>query len=163
MDAQGIEFARYTVSPRVLIFIFNGEKVLLIKGAPNKRIWPGLFNGIGGHLEPDEVVSTCASRELEEETGLTGISLHLCGVIHVDTSVNPGVLLFVFKGNYKEGNLSPSAEGDLHWVDTHHLDELELVQDLYELIPRVSEWKPEDQVIFGCNYYSNGKMVTQYL
>ncbi len=163
MEAQGMEFARYTVSPRVLIFVFHGEQVLLIKGSPNKRIWPGLFNGIGGHLEPGESVSACASRELQEETGLTGISLQLCGVIHVDTSANPGVLFFVFKGEYQGGNLSPSAEGDLYWVDNHHLDELDLVTDLYELIPRVTEWKPGDQFIFGRNYLSNGKMVTQYL
>ena len=79
------------------------------------------------------------------------------------TSVNPGVLFFVFKGDYVDGNISPSAEGDLHWVDIHQLDELDLVPDLYELIPRVSEWKPEDQVIFARTYYTNGKMVTQYL
>ncbi|RPH74191.1 NUDIX domain-containing protein [bacterium] len=134
-----------------------------MKGAQDKRIWPGMFNGIGGHLEPDEAVSSCASRELQEETGLTGISLQLCGVIHVDTSVNPGVVFFIFKGGYNEGILNQSAEGDLHWVDIHHLDEMELVSDLYKLIPRVTEWKPGDQIIFGRNYYSDGKMVTQYL
>ncbi len=51
MQEQGTHFARYPVIPRALIFLFTGDSVLLLKGAPDKRIWPGLYNGIGGHIE----------------------------------------------------------------------------------------------------------------
>jgi 8-oxo-dGTP diphosphatase len=36
---QGVQTKRYQIIPRVLIFIFDGDRVLLIKGAPNKRLW----------------------------------------------------------------------------------------------------------------------------
>ena len=40
---------RYQVVPRVLVFLRNGADALLLKGAPDKRIWANLYNGIGGH------------------------------------------------------------------------------------------------------------------
>jgi predicted NUDIX family phosphoesterase len=51
---QGVHTKRYQIIPRVLIFIFDGDRVLLIKGAPNKRLWANQYNGIGGHIERGE-------------------------------------------------------------------------------------------------------------
>ncbi len=45
---------QYTVVARTLVFLTCGSKVLLLKGAPTKRLWAGKYNGIGGHLEPGE-------------------------------------------------------------------------------------------------------------
>jgi len=28
--------------------------VLLLRGAPKKKIWPDQYNGVGGHVKPDE-------------------------------------------------------------------------------------------------------------
>ena len=62
--AQGVSQDRYTVIPRVLIFPFASDgKVLLLKGAPHKRIWAGLWNGIGGHVEAGESIIQAAQRE----------------------------------------------------------------------------------------------------
>ena len=38
---------RYQVVPRTLILVYQGDKVLLQKGAPTKKIWAGYFNGLG--------------------------------------------------------------------------------------------------------------------
>jgi len=35
---QGISAGRYMIIPRTLIFITRGDSVLLIKGAPDKRL-----------------------------------------------------------------------------------------------------------------------------
>ena len=45
---QGVAASRhrYRMVPRVLAFITHGDRVLLIKGAPDKRVWPNLYNGL---------------------------------------------------------------------------------------------------------------------
>ena len=94
---QKIIADRYQVFPRTLCFITHGNDVLLLRGAPDKRIWPYKYNGVGGHVRSDEDVLTAARREVREETGLRVHDLRLRGVINIPVNVQDrGVLLFVF-------------------------------------------------------------------
>ena len=64
---QGINRRRYTLVPRVLIFLTQGSKILLIKGAKDKQLWAGLYNGIGGHIEQGEDILSAVNRELYDK------------------------------------------------------------------------------------------------
>src|SRR5688500_15510913 len=100
---------RYQALPRSLLpdtspNPASGEReVLLLKGAPTKRLWANRYNGLGGHIEASEDVLTAGQRELIEETGLSDVALALRGVINIDTGVDeqgarPGVLIFILTG-----------------------------------------------------------------
>ena len=147
---QGIDQIRYQVVPRTLIFLFDpNNRVLLLKGSPQKRLWAGLFNGIGGHVERGEDVLEAAKRELFEETGIASLSLQFCAQIMVDVSDVLGVAIFVFRGELNKFNFEPSLEGSLSWV---HLDALAtepLVEDLPTLIPRIATHQATSPIIFG--------------
>jgi len=65
---QGITNDRYTIIPRTAIFLRRGDLVLLLKGAPTKRLWANKHNGLGGHLESGEDVLSAAKRECERLT-----------------------------------------------------------------------------------------------
>ena len=97
---QGIEVSlkrqRYTVIPRTLVFITRDDKVLLLRGSPQKRIWANKYNGIGGHIERDEDIYSAAQREVIEETGLDVENLRLVGLINIDGDQPTGIMLFVF-------------------------------------------------------------------
>ena len=128
---------RYQVYPRTLCFITSGTDILLIRGAPDKKIWPNLYNGVGGHLECDEDVCSAARREITEETGLTVRDLHLCGIINIPVPVDDsGVMLFVFTARAVDRSHRASSEGSLEWVDLNRVGQLPVVEDLPMLLPR---------------------------
>ena len=128
---------RYRVVPRTLVFLTRGNQVLLLKGAQDKRLWSGKYNGIGGHLEPHESPYASAMRELREETGLYVDNLTLRAIVHVTLPRAPGVMLFVFVGEAPQGEIIASEEGTPEWVDREALATLPLVEDLPVLLPRV--------------------------
>lgn len=139
---QGINLDRYMLIPRTLIFLTRGEHVLLIKGAAHKRLWAGKYNGLGGHVEPGENVLQAAQRELDEEAGLAAADLRLVGTVVIDSGQNPGIVLFVFRGECPQGSPRPSAEGALEWVSRDRLPGLPLVEDLKVLLPRLLVHQP---------------------
>jgi len=128
---------RYSLIPRTLIFLTHQDQILLIKGARHKRLWANQYNGIGGHVERGEDLLTAAKRELLEETGLKDVELWLCGTITIDTNDNPGIGIFVYRGDYKDGELKDSKEGTLAWITLDQVFSLPLVEDLYQLLPRI--------------------------
>lgn len=136
---QGVDVNRFSVIPRSLIFLFNDKnQVLLIKGAPEKRLWAGKYNGLGGHIEPDEDILEGALRELSEEAGVQGVPLWLCGQVLVTVNQNQGVAIFIFKGDVKRIELWASDEGELEWINLDDISSMPMVPDLFELLPRVA-------------------------
>jgi 8-oxo-dGTP diphosphatase len=155
---QGIDLSRYMLIPRTLIFLRRGESVLLLKGAAHKRRFANRYNGVGGHIEPGEDILSAARREVCEETGLEPDTLALVGTIVIDTGQNPGVGVFVFRGECARciGEPLPSEEGTLEWIDVHCLDSYPLVEDLSELLPRVLS-HPLDEPPFSALYWYDEK------
>ena len=157
---QGLNQDRYMLIPRTLIFLTRGDNILLIKGAANKRLWANLYNGIGGHIEPGEDILSAARRELKEETSLTSDNLWLCATVTIDTGQNPGVILFVLRGECPHGEPLPSHEGTLEWVSISRLDSLPLVEDLPILLERVLAMRRDQPPLaVHYSYAADGKMI----
>lgn len=142
-DAGG----RNLVTPRVLVFLTStnpatgAREVLLLQGAPTKRLWANKYNGLGGHVEATEDVYSAAVREVWEEAGIEVQHLALRGVVTIDTGYDefgrrPGVLMFVFVGETEERTLWPSPEGTPAWLPVDALSNYPVVDDLAELLPR---------------------------
>jgi len=134
---QHIEPRRYKLVPRTAIFLRKGNSYLLLQGAANKRRWAGVYNGIGGHIEPGEDVLTSARRELLEETGLQA-DLWLCGTVMVDVG-EIGIGLYVLTGKQTGGELRESAEGRAEWIPFDRVRLLPTVDDVPVLVGRIHQ------------------------
>ena len=150
-EAQGVAQSRhrYQVIPRVLCFVLHKDRVLLLRGAPTKRIWPNKYNGLGGHVERDEDVYTAALREIHEESGLDVARLRLRGVINIDVGDAVGIMLFVFLADAVTLDARPSREGTPEWVPLTDLAAYDLVEDIEVILPRVLAADRRGDVFFA--------------
>ena len=149
---QGLSSERYMVIPRTAVFVRRGDRYLLLKGAPGKRLWANRYNGLGGHVERGEDALSAAKRELLEEAGLEA-DLWLCGTLIVDSGGSPGICLFVFTGTAFSGELRPSPEGAAEWIAFERLPDLPVAEDLPVILARLRAMQRGDPPFAARSYY----------
>jgi 8-oxo-dGTP diphosphatase len=155
-DNQGIaqSHGRYQVIPRVLCFVTHGDEVLMLRGGPHKRLWAGLYNGVGGHVEPGEDIRAAVRREVKEETGLDVGNVRLRGVVHVDVDdPTRGVLFFVFTATAPGKEVVQTSAGTLEWLHVQALPSAHLVEDLPVILPMVLAMGPAAPPFFAMYSY----------
>ena len=163
-ESQGISDLRYALIPRVLIFPVNETgQILLLEGAQDKKIWAGLWNGLGGHVEQGESVLNAAKRELLEESGLTSDKLIFCGQVLVDTGQSRGVVFFIFKAKKLSGEITTYSMVRLGWYSLQSAFKRILVEDIYTLLPLVMRQKPNGRPFWGFYRYDDeGQLVMSF-
>ncbi|MEP7285147.1 MAG: 8-oxo-dGTP diphosphatase [Chloroflexota bacterium] len=144
---------RWLTVPRTLCFITHGNDLLLMKRGEQRRVFPGRYNGVGGHLERDEDPLTGALREIQEETGLSVTELSLRGISNIDAGHESGILLFVFTATAHSREVTKCDEGSLHWIAMNEVYNLPLVEDLALLLPRLFGKEKSDALFFAHVYY----------
>ena len=120
------DYPRPAVSADIVVFRKNGKQVLLIfrKNPPYQGMWalPG------GFMEIDETLEHTASRELEEETGLTGIALQQFRTFsQVNRDPRTRVITTVYYGFTLPGNENAKGGDDAaeaRWFDINDLPQL---------------------------------------
>jgi 8-oxo-dGTP diphosphatase len=145
---------KYRVIPRVLVFAQHHEQVLLLKGAPDKPLWPNLYNGLGGHVEPHETIYGAAARELAEESGIHATTLTLCGMVSIYLpEPRDNILLFIFTCQAPSAEIRSSREGTLAWFGWDDLPTEALVTDLTTLLPLIRNLPHNPAPFYGLYTY----------
>ena len=81
------------------------------KKEPNSGLW----NGVGGHIEPGESPLGSCLREVSEETGIHLSSLHFGGVLTWESWSHPPGGMYLFSQSLSDSAFVNSDEGLLSW------------------------------------------------
>jgi 8-oxo-dGTP diphosphatase len=149
MNHKSVEFKlNYTPIIGTLGYILSSdrEKVLLVhrtgRGGDDHF---GKYNGLGGHMEPDEDVATCMKREIREEAGVECVEIRLRGTINW-TNFGPkgeNWLVFIFLIEQFSGiPRSENEEGRLEWVEIGRMNELPMWEGDRHFLPLVFDEDP---------------------
>jgi len=105
----------------------GGQTLMLFRNKKANDIHQGKWNGLGGKFEPGESPEACAIREVREESGLLAHAPRLKGVLTFPRfKDDEDWYVFLYLITDFTGELAPSAEGDLQWIATDRLLELNL-------------------------------------
>lgn len=128
------EIYKHTIVICTNLLVKRGDRFLVIKRSPHKLICPNIVHTIGGKVEASEDPYLASQRELLEEAGIVAHNIRLRGVVtEVKPDTIPNWQVFYFLGDYKEGVVRQTEEGDLLWLRVGEIKQ----SDLYPSFGRI--------------------------
>jgi 8-oxo-dGTP diphosphatase len=150
-------------------FLSCGSKVLLMKRGLHKTLAPGMWAGIGGHLETCDISNPRAIdtkeacyREIFEEAGIEkleirNLTLKYVAIRNVENEIR---LHHHFFGELEnEINLPQCDEGELFWVEKSEIYKLPMTTTVKEAVIHWLE-NPESKSIYAVAVNAKGDFAT---
>ena len=120
-----------------LCLIVKDNQVLL--GMKKRGFGEGRWNGFGGKLEQGETVEVAARREVQEESGITVISMEEVGVLDFEFQSDPAKLMevHVFKVTKFTGDAQETEEMKPQWFAQNKIPYVQMWSDDEQWLPLI--------------------------
>ncbi|MYD36260.1 MAG: NUDIX hydrolase [Dehalococcoidia bacterium] len=113
-------------SPRarcVASVLIKGDRVLLVKRQPHRRVYPDLWDLPGGHIEGNESPEEALRREAREELGIDVEEYHELGTV-LDPVEPADIIVFAITTWHGEPtNAAPDEHSEIDWFTQGKLPE----------------------------------------
>lgn len=134
----------------------QGKTLMLHRNKKEGDIHLGKWNGLGGKIHLGETPEECVIREVKEESGLTMTKPSLRGILTFPAFKDEeDWYVYVFVAERFSGQLRPSDEGELKWIDDDQVSKL----PLWEGDPIFLKWIEEGRFFSGKFIYREGKFM----
>ncbi len=118
--------------------LFKDGRLLLMKRAETRRLWPGEWSLPGGKAKEGETLDECLKREFHEETK---INIDIGKKFNEFTYDYDGTLAkeshFIVTADNFNVVMDPSEHSEFKWVTEEELDNLNICQDVRDSLTKL--------------------------
>lgn len=152
-----------TLKNYVAAFLRNSDKILLLKRADNRKINPGFWSEVGGHIEPNEINDPLAAcyREIEEETGISRDKISSLDMKYIITRRSKDEIRqsYVYFGETTATDFIQTDEGVLYWIPSSELLKRDYTATYTAMLEHYEGRCQEDTTVYvGVAENVNGKL-----
>ncbi len=148
------------LSPRfTLCFLLYGAEVLMLhrRYPPNQGLW----NGVGGHIEPGETPRQAVIREVAEETGYQIDNPLFAGLLSWEGFETPPGAIAIFTAEVLHKNFVNNHEGQLAWKPRDWVcTSPKVVDNIHVFLPPILAGEPPQHYHFR---YHDGQRVDSFV
>jgi 8-oxo-dGTP diphosphatase len=152
-----------TLRNGVAAFLNNNDKYLLMKRDENRKIAPGVWSGVGGHIETHEInapLSACY-REIEEESGIARDKISSLELLYIITRRSKDEIRqsYIYFGETGQTELAQTDEGELFWIEHSELLKREYSKTFTAMLEHYAHRDKGDRAIYvGVADNNNGEL-----
>ena len=141
-----------TLRNGVAAFLCNNGKYLLLKRAENRKLAPGLWCGVGGHMEPCEINAPLLAcyREIEEETGIAQSDITCLDLLYIIVRRCGDEIRqnYIYFGETSKTELVQTEEGTLTWVPEDELLNRECTKTFAAMLTHYVQRSKHDRAVY---------------
>ena len=134
-------------------FLYNNGNYLLMKRAENRAISPGLWSGIGGHMESAEINNPRAAclREIQEETGIEESRISRLRLLYIIIRRSKDEIRqsYIYFGETTQTEITQTDEGAVIWINEAELLRREYSKTLTAMLLHYTRREPGDNAVYA--------------
>ncbi len=138
----------------------DGKTLMLYRNKKEKDINKNKWIGLGGKFEAGESPEECLVREIKEEAGVMLTNYCFRGTVTfvMEDGEDEPIYMFIYTADSYEGTIGVCDEGELRWIDTDKIEELELWEGDRLFWP----WLKSEKGFFSAKFVYQGDKLIEH-